>query len=295
MIRNIILCGGGIKGLLFIGCMKVWEDMNIMNDIRTLVGCSVGSIFCFLIAIRYSADEIIDLLMAFQERLEQQKEADLEDNLVDLFSFPETYGINNGSIIYDFFTFALKRKTGLEDITFIEMGKRFGKNMVICGANLTNCNTDYFNMDTHPDMSILLAMRISCSVPFIFTPVKYNDCLYVDGGIYNNFPFEYVTAIDPLRDIETIGVNIDTSYGKIESLGSYITVLICSMADRAGKQKEIAQLKYVCTIGMHSCIGADMINFSMPKEDIMKFVEKGKVEMKQYMLVRDTLFSTREA
>jgi len=272
--------------------MKVWEELNIMNDVRTLVGCSVGSIMCFLIAIGYSADQIIDLLMAFQERLE--KESDMEDNLVDLFSFPETYGLNNGSVLNEFFQFALKRKTELEDITFIEMGKRFGKNIVICGANLTNGKTDYFNMDAHPDMSILLAMRISCSVPFIFTPVKYKDCFYVDGGIYNNFPFEYVTAIDPLRDIETIGVNIDTSYDKIESLGSFITVLICSMADRAGKQHEIQQLKYVCTICMHTCLSVDMINFNMPREEITKFIEKGKIEMKQYMLIRETVFRAPE-
>ena len=32
---------------------------------------------------------------------------------------------------------------------------------------------------------------MSICIPMIFTPVKFNNNLYVDGGILNNFPFNY--------------------------------------------------------------------------------------------------------
>ena len=40
-------------------------------------------------------------------------------------------------------------------------------------------------------MSIILAIRMSISIPIIFTPVNYKNNLYVDGGICNNFPINY--------------------------------------------------------------------------------------------------------
>ena len=47
-------------------------------------------------------------------------------------------------------------------------------------------------------MSVLLAIRISMSLPFIFTPVFYNGCHYVDGALLRNFGIEFC---DPQKTI----------------------------------------------------------------------------------------------
>ena len=39
-------------------------------------------------------------------------------------------------------------------------------------------------------MDVLLAIRMSFSIPFVFTPVKYNNNFYVDGSVLNDFPID---------------------------------------------------------------------------------------------------------
>ena len=47
---------------------------------------------------------------------------------------------------------------------------------------------------------------MSISIPIIFTPIKYNDDLYVDGGLFNNFPINYCNHKNTLG----IAINIDS-------------------------------------------------------------------------------------
>jgi NTE family protein len=48
---------------------------------------------------------------------------------------------------------------------------------------------------------------MSCNIPVIFEPYKYGECLYVDGGISNNFPIDIGEKIGK----RIIGLNVNTS------------------------------------------------------------------------------------
>ena len=255
--------------------------MRILDSVRTLVGCSAGSIVCFLIALQFTVDEMIAL---FEDFTEQIAERDFETDLDNILSFPETYGLNDGAILIDLVKFALKRKHDIEDITFMDLGKRFGRNLVVCGTNLTTFTTDYFSMDSSPQMSVITAIRISCSIPLLFTPVTYNDNIYVDGGVYSNFPFEYVTTIDPLKPQETIGVNIAIKYDKIDSLSSYLTNLICSVTDKAGKEDHIRTLQYVCNINVESVSTTySILSLKIKRDELDTLIDVGYKAMCQHL------------
>jgi NTE family protein len=64
-------------------------------------------------------------------------------------------------------------------------------------------------------MHVLTGLRMTISVPFMFTPVKYESKFYVDGGIMNNYPInlfynnlENVIGVY-LSESREIGVNIN--------------------------------------------------------------------------------------
>jgi NTE family protein len=40
----------------------------------------------------------------------------------------------------------------------------------------------------NPDMSVIKAIRISISMPFVFIAPKIGSKLYVDGGVVENYP-----------------------------------------------------------------------------------------------------------
>ena len=37
-----------------------------------------------------------------------------------------------------------------------------------------------------------MAIKASCAIPMIFNPIKYNNCLLVDGGFYNNIVNDFI-------------------------------------------------------------------------------------------------------
>jgi predicted acylesterase/phospholipase RssA len=75
-------------------------------------------------------------------------------------------------------------------LTFEEHFKRTKKRLVVMAFNVTKCKEDIFTYDTTPDMVILKALELSAGIPIIFKPLKYENNLYVDGGVWNNFPIE---------------------------------------------------------------------------------------------------------
>ena len=78
--------------------------------------------------------------------------------------------------------------------------------LVVCVANLSKEKSEYFNIDTMPNLSVATAIKFSCSVPVVYAPLTINDDVYMDGGLYNNFPIDYFKDTK-LKDI--LGINIE--------------------------------------------------------------------------------------
>ena len=138
--------------------------------------------------------------------------------------------MDTGEKLDAIFKKALYGKTYKEDINFVEFGKLFGKDLVICVSNLTKESTEFWSIDTCPYRSVILALRVSCSIPVIFPPVKIDDMMYVDGGVFNNFPLSY---FDNKQFKDLIGVNIKTSsYKKHDTFLNYICFLIYAIIEK---------------------------------------------------------------
>ena len=58
MINNIVFSGGGIKGLIFIGCLKYLEENNLLKNIKAISGTSIGGVFSFLLNIGVIQDTL---------------------------------------------------------------------------------------------------------------------------------------------------------------------------------------------------------------------------------------------
>jgi predicted acylesterase/phospholipase RssA len=215
-IKDKITClcfsGGGIKGISFIGALEELEKNNLidLNKIDTYCGTSVGSMYSFLLNIGLTIQEIKDFIIAFNfSKLAGD---------VDCVNFLENFGINNGDRIKFIFIKFIEIKYNKKDITFLELYEITKKKLIIIGTNLTEGKEEVFNVDLTPSFSVISAIRISISVPIIFTPFKINNILYVDGGIVNNFP------INHCPEYKTLGLYIKNSKKReINSIQELIT------------------------------------------------------------------------
>lgn len=222
MYTNLVLSGGAFKGVALLGALKYLEELDYMKYIKNYTGSSAGGIICFFIALGYKSYEIKNILINEINNL-----VDLDFNNIPNFLYD--YGIDNCDNNKNILKKYLKQKIDLEDITFIEFTKKFGFNLTLTGSNITTHSLDYFNIDNTPDMSIIQALLITSCIPFIYKPIKYNECLYLDGGLYNNFAIDYYNE----NKNETLGINIKSNIEiKNDNFINYLNNITYSLIDK---------------------------------------------------------------
>ena len=182
---TLCLSSGGVYGLSYIGALDylINEKILNLNNIKIFAGTSIGSIILFFIIIGYNIKEINYIIINLNFS-KLQSEINIENLLIN-------NGIDNGLKIITLLKFFLNKKLNIDDITFKELQLKYNKNFIVIGTNFSKGEEAVFNYINTPDMSIITAIRISISIPFIFTPVLYNNEYYVDGALTNAFPINY--------------------------------------------------------------------------------------------------------
>uniref|UniRef100_A0A6C0J5F3 PNPLA domain-containing protein n=1 Tax=viral metagenome TaxID=1070528 RepID=A0A6C0J5F3_9ZZZZ len=197
--NSLCLSGGGVNGLQILGSISYLIKHNIINlkYINTFIGTSVGSIICFLLNLNYTINTIAQIV--YEINLEKiQLEFDLDIFLNNL-------GIDNGNKIIIIIQTLLFNKLKVYDITFDELYRKTNKILKIIVVNYTDRLEEIFDYKSTPNLSIIRAIRMSISIPLIFTPIYFNNKIYIDGGIMNNFGINYCN-LD-----KTIGICIENN------------------------------------------------------------------------------------
>lgn len=187
-IDTLILSGGGIKCVSMIGTLlELEKDEEFFDKITKYAGSSAGSIICTLLCIGYKPQEILDEFFS-QKNLVHDSYFKIPFNLLK-------FGLFSGNKFVKYLKLLFTKKNISEKITFNELFKINNKILVITGTSLNSRETFYFNYRTFPDTPIIEAIRISMSIPIVFTPCKYkinNEThTFVDGAVLNNFPIYY--------------------------------------------------------------------------------------------------------
>lgn len=225
MYVSLVISGGAMKVTSVIGILKYLEEKDIVNHIKNYVGTSAGAIFCLLFSLGYTSKELREIILdIFKDPNVTNFEPEGILNIIN------TFGINNGEHIEDLFNRFIYKKYNRYNMTFIDFAKQSGKNLVICVSNLTKEKVEYFSVDTTPHFSVAKAIRASCSIPIMFTPLCIDKNMYLDGGLYNNFPIDYFSG-HTLRDI--LGINIQTQgYQKQDNFVNYMQFVVYSMISK---------------------------------------------------------------
>jgi predicted acylesterase/phospholipase RssA len=275
---SIVIAGGAFKVLATIGCIKYLEERNMIASIKNYVGTSAGAMMCFFLVLGYKSQDITDFIT---ENIHDDNICTFD--IEGIFNFFSTYGVCDGKNLTTFFERILYKKHKLKDITFMEVAKRLGKNLVVAVSNLTKEQTEYFSVDTVPDMSVIFALRISCSIPFVFTPVSYKDQLYVDGGLYQNFPIKYFSG-PSLKDI--IGINIlAKDYQNTSDFMGFSLFILQSILSKLGNDQESCKDRNIINISIEdkSWFSFETMKVSVTNEQIFNYIDYG------YKLIKESI------
>lgn len=178
MIDTILFGAGGGKCFTYLGALKALaeKDKVDLSTIHTWGGVSAGALLATMFYIGMRLPEVTEFL--FNIALERLGEP-LEEELL----FDE-YGLNDGKNICCLLTELFTEIVGIPDPSFADLyNHSTQKTLQIQVTNLSQYKLEIFCFDTHPDMSVTTAVRMSTAVPFIFTPVLWNNEYFVDGAV----------------------------------------------------------------------------------------------------------------
>ncbi len=197
---TLVLSGGSLDGIAFIGAIKRLEEDGAMARVRNYVGTSFGALLCMYLALGVGWQRALDDILAHVRTFRGPS-----DKLGALLRAYDRLGVLDGDALMGArVRGVLKEHAGDENITFVDFVKRTGKHLIVTGADVTAAETVYFSVSTTPDMPVWLAIRVSTAIPLVFTPVidARTGHVLVDGGMFDNFPvnFQDVCRGSSLKD-----------------------------------------------------------------------------------------------
>jgi NTE family protein len=241
--RNLVLEGGGVRGLAYAGAFKVLEEKNILQQIDKIAGTSAGAIAGVMISVGYSAKEV-DSIMRF---LPIEKFNDGRGGIVGKYRrVRNKFGLYRGLKFELWVQQLIQFKTGNSNLTFAQLHalrqqNNLYKDFYCTGTNLSKQQLDIFSYEHTPDMPVALAVRISGAIPIYFEPVILDDQYqkidetdtisfknyYVDGGMLANYPISIFDSsennVNPLQsdklwfNMQTLGIKLERP-AQIDSL-----------------------------------------------------------------------------
>lgn len=204
--KILVISGGGIRGMSFIGALKALDNYKILNDIDTFVGTSVGALIILFYVIGYTIDEIFEFIKYF--------DVTKMSSIDNLHTIITSYGFDNGKKIEIILTKIFQSKNINPEITFNELFIMTKKEIIVTSVCVNNMNAVYMSHKSHPNMSVHLAIRMSISIPILFTPILFENKYYIDGGCIDNYPIGLFK--DKLDDV--IGLYVETNNRTVENI-----------------------------------------------------------------------------
>lgn len=186
----LVFSGGSIKGIAFVGAIQILEKYGIMGpNIKGYAGTSAGSIIAAMMAIGLSYDQIANYMV----KLDTTKIPDDKVGFVrDTYNLIEHYGVCKGNYLYKYIGDIIKTHCGNKDYTIEQLYKDTNITLVIPVTNVNTMETVYLNPHNeeiaYRAVPIRLAVRMSTSIPYMFEPIVYTNCSFVDGGLIDNYP-----------------------------------------------------------------------------------------------------------
>ena len=233
MFDTIVFSGGAHAAIPFIGGIRYLEHVGMVQSVQTVVGTSVGSMFAFMFAIGYDSH---DMARWVYTTLPTGTLTSIDPE--GLLCFADRMGIDDGSRIVDALRKILSdRGMSNTDPTFMELCKQTGINLAVCVVNVTRARREFFSVDETPDVKVLTAIRMSICIPFLFTPVMHDDCLYVDGGLFDNCPVDFVhehMVMSNTLALEVSFVNVMNT--EVQNIFDYTYLLMRAMLIQANQK-----------------------------------------------------------
>jgi len=207
---------GGLGIFALSGFMKAIEHQ--LDDLEEISGASAGAVLGFLYLTQgRSVSKAFDVALGTPYK---------ELAKYNLNSFLTDYGFIPHTAV-------LKHMLGISPDTFQELYEKTKIKFHVAAFCVESGKTEYFSVDSHPDLQVAETMCMSISVPIIFSAYRFNGRHYIDGGTHESLPVNPLLKY-PAEDVIYIKISNQREGGvdrKIENLSDFLgRFLGCAVA-----------------------------------------------------------------
>jgi len=184
MFRHLVISGGSVWGFYAYGAIKeAYKTGRIQQStLKSIYGTSVGALIGAFLCLNIDFEKIDDYLI---RRPWQQV---LQQSTHNLFTMYQSRGIIDGSFFDSFFCPLFKSVDFDLSLTMQELYDYSGIELHMYAVELNEFIEYDISHKTHPDWKVVDAVRASCSLPMVFTPLVQNDKCWIDGAVKCNYP-----------------------------------------------------------------------------------------------------------
>jgi predicted acylesterase/phospholipase RssA len=181
MIEHLVLSGAGTNGLVQIGLLHYLIDQEklALTDIKSIYATSAGAILSILILIGVPIPEMKEYI------IHRPWEKFFDVQFHDKGIFPSSHlsdMVKPFMLAYDI----------PDTYTLLELYQKSGVDLHIFTTKINGMECVDLNHTTFPTLTLSETIQMTASLPIVFTPVKYNNEYYIDGGFMNNCPLQSI-------------------------------------------------------------------------------------------------------
>jgi len=241
---GLVLSGGGAKGIAHVGALKVIEEAGIPIDY--IAGTSMGAIIGGLYSIGYTAHQLDSIvksedwsfLLSDAARRNTKTFVEKEEDARYVLTVPFNRtpkeaipdGLIKGKNLESLFN---KLTIGYHDsLTYQE----FPIPYACVAVDLVKGEEVIFHSG-----HLAPTMRASMAIPAVFTPMRLDSMVLVDGGLVNNFPVDVARQMG--ADL-IVGVDVQNDKDEDDKV-STVADVVGRMAEMLSRDKYAQNLKNV--------------------------------------------------
>lgn len=239
---GVVLSGGGAKGVAHIGALKVIEEAGIPIDY--IVGTSMGSIIGGLYSIGYTPQQLDSMVrkqdwtFLLSDRVKRSSMSLNERERSEKYVLSLPFTKSPKDVISGGFIKGQNLANLFSDLTVGYHDSIDFNKLPIPFACVSEDVVDGSEIVFH-DGVLSTAMRASMAIPGVFTPVRLDSMVLIDGGLKNNYPVDVAKAMG--AEI-IIGVDVQNDLKKAGQLSSASDILmqIVGLTSQDNYKKNVA-------------------------------------------------------
>lgn len=236
-IKHIVISGGGEIGFSYQGILYETYKRNMWkyDDIQSVYATSIGSMLATSICLKLDFETINKYIL--------ERPYDFLNVEPHMFmNIISEKGIFDNTVIIKYLKPILNSLDLTVEITLKELYEYSNVELNIFATELNEFKPIQFSHKTYPDLKLVDAIYMSCSVPIVFKPYCFEDKYYFDGGLFANFPLSYCLEQQKCEQDEILGFkktgsqNSSSTKIELKTIFDYVSLLLHKLIHGQNKQ-----------------------------------------------------------